>query len=225
MGKVVFTSNKGLRSCTDKNYLLETVSQCVSNPSRCSPQLANLHPCWAGLSHLWWRNGQVCLSFGHDKSWGSSPRQGRCFWITWWNTPPCCAKYPASTGWVTCAFPPALLLHPAYLEPSSTSWNFNHISFLNTSLSHITAQQKSLESTEDEFYPSTSIYLRRSLQKKIRNKEIWLWRKNSEAESQGLLEKRPYRWWLCSWWDKEQQFLPTETQIIHSPQSAVLESM
>lgn len=126
---------------------------------------STLHPCWAGVSHLWWKNGLVCLSFGHDKSWGSSPRQGRCFWTTWWNTPPCCAKYPASTGWVTCAFPPALLLHPAYLEPSSTSWNFNHISFLNTSLSHITAQQKSLESTEDEFYSSTSIYLRRSLKK------------------------------------------------------------
>lgn len=119
---------------------------------------ATLHLCWAGFSHLWWRNGLVCLSFGHNKIWGSSPRQGRCFWITWWNTPPCYAKYPVSTGSVTCAFPPALLLHSAYLEPSFSSWNFNHISFLNRGLSHITAQQKSLESTEDEFYSSASIY-------------------------------------------------------------------
>lgn len=91
---------------------------------------STLHLCWTGLSHLWWRNGLVCLSFGHNKSWGSSPRQGRCFWITWCNTPLCDAKYPASTGNATCAFPPALLLHGAYLEPSFTSWNFNLISFL-----------------------------------------------------------------------------------------------
>lgn len=120
---------------------------------------STLHLCWAGLSHLWWRNGLVCPSFGHNKSGGSSPRQGRCFWITCWNMPPRCAKYPVSTVSVTCAFPPALLLHSAYLEPSFTSSNFNHISFLSTGLSHITAQPKSLESTEDEFYPSASIYI------------------------------------------------------------------
>lgn len=75
-----------------------------------------LHLCWTGISHPWWGNGLVCHSFGHNKNWSSSPRQGTCFQITWWNTPPCCVKYPTSTGSVTSAFPPALLLHCAYLN-------------------------------------------------------------------------------------------------------------
>lgn len=163
MGKAVFTSNKSPRSCTDKNYPLETVNQCVSptQPSA-APHLANpaspaslLDRSQSPLVEIW--SGLPLI--GHIKSWSSSPRQGWCFQITWWNTPPCCAKYPASTGSVTCAFPPALLLHCAYLESSFTSWNFNHISFLNTGLFQVTAEQKSLESTEDEFSSSASIYM------------------------------------------------------------------
>lgn len=163
MGKAVFTSNKGLRSCTDKNYLLETENQCVSKLAWCcSPSSWPGQPCICA--------GQVSVTSGGEMAW-SAPHldtiraraavQGR---VDAFELPGgICLHAVLNTLlplWVLiCAFPPALLLHSAYLEPSFTSSNFNHISFLSTSLSHITAQPKSLESTEDEFYPSASIYI------------------------------------------------------------------
>lgn len=168
-----------------------------------------LHLRWAGLGHLWWRNSLDCSPLGRNKSWGSSPSGGgRCLWITWWTMPPCCAKYPASAGSVTCALPPALLLHGAYLEPSFSSSNFNRINFLNTGQSHITAQLKSLESTKRMNFTHLFQSLYEDNCKELETKQFWLWRKKPETEIQGLLEKRSYGRWLCSWRDKETAVLP-----------------
>lgn len=67
--------------------------------------------------------------------------------------PPCCTKHLASAGSVACALPPALPLHGAYLEPPFSSSNFNHINFLKTGRSHITAQLKSFEATKRMNFP------------------------------------------------------------------------
>lgn len=139
--------------------------------------------------------------------------------------PPCCAKYPASAGSVTCALPPALLLHGAYLEPSFSSSNFNRIDFLNTGQSHITAQPKPLESTKRMNFTHLLQSLYEDNCKEVKMYQFWLWRKKPETETQGLLEKGLTDTDCAPGGTKKQQFFPTRAAIIHSPQPTVLEAM